>query len=81
MNPGVEGEGGGRRQGDILGIIGERARSLVEFFEQADLGMLDINYYLRGAAGLLQKSRLATTSLPFSSSYAYRICIDNHILS
>lgn len=35
--------------------------------------MLDINYYLRGGVGLLQKSRLATTSLPFSSSYAYRI--------
>lgn len=38
--------------------------------------MLDINYYLRGGAGLLQKSRLATTSLPFSSSYAYSICLD-----
>lgn len=43
--------------------------------------MLDINYYLRGAAGLLQKSRLATTSLPFSSSYAYSIYLDNHDFS
>lgn len=35
--------------------------------------MLDVNCYLRGGVGLLQKSRLATMSLPFSSSYAYRI--------
>lgn len=72
---GGKGGGGRKIRGNSGDNLGESAFFVGGYFGSwLTYECWIINYYLRGGAGLLQKSRLATMSLPFSSSYAYSIC-------